>query len=67
MGTAACEKKHMKPLWLQRKLHIIWQPASSNVTLWLNCIVGNKCIRFRKNKKNVWDRRGDISGSALLI
>ena len=26
-------------LWLQGKLHVIWQTASSVVTQWLSCIV----------------------------
>ena len=33
-------------LWLQRKLYVIWLIASSNVTRWLSCIMGN--VGFEK-------------------
>ena len=40
-------------LWLQRKLHVIWWIASSDVTQWLSCIVGTVGARM----KNVWNKQ----------
>ena len=39
---------HMWKMWLQRKLHILWQSASSDVTLWLSCIMCNVGARLWK-------------------
>ena len=38
-------KKVLFP-WLQRKLHVLWETASSDVTQWLSCIVGNVSSMF---------------------
>ena len=41
-STASGEKKVEWSLsWLQRKLWVIWQIASNDVTQWLGCIVGH--------------------------
>ena len=42
-----CEESSIKPFVLQRKLLVI----SSDVTLWLNCIVGNVGARFWKGRR----------------
>ena len=48
-SSTACVKKVFNSLsWLQRKLHVIWKIASSDVTQWLSCIVGNDCTSFWK-------------------
>ena len=42
--------------------------ASTDVTQWLSCIVGNVGARFKKKrKKNVWNKKDNISMSVVSI
>ena len=51
-STSADVKKVMKScLWLHRKLRVIWQTASSDVTHWRSCIVGNVGARLWKGSR----------------
>ena len=44
----------------QKKLPVIWVTASSDVTQWLRCIVGDVGSRFTTGRR-MWGIKGDIS------
>ena len=63
-ATYCMWKKKYNDLWLQRKLDVIWQTASSYAFKWLRGIVVNLVTR-------IWKQRGKkvelktVSGSAM--